>query len=138
MWLCYLLMSNNSRKTYVGATINLINRLHKHNTCKGAKYTRGENWSVACYVTGFHTKQQCLSFEKNWQRLCRRRKKCSSPLIGRLTDLFVLVNKQWSRYVCVPSLVPLQINWIIEDRLNQTVPEYIKVAYEFEEFAEPC
>ncbi len=141
MWLCYLLKSNNSNKTYVGATINLIARLEKHNKGKGAKYTKGEQWGVLCYITGFETKQQCLSFEKNFQRMRRYRKKtgykytkCTKT--NRYLDLFGLVNKQWSRYVPSPSLVPLKIN-CIQKYVEKEVPQYIEIIYEWCDFMPP-
>ena len=37
---------NNILKTYVGYTINLKNRLKKHNTNAGAKSTRGRLWKI--------------------------------------------------------------------------------------------
>ena len=33
-------------KTYVGYTVNLNERLKKHNSGKGAKSTRGRNWKI--------------------------------------------------------------------------------------------
>ena len=37
---------NGKTKTYVGYTINLKNRLTKHNSGKGAKSTRGRKWKI--------------------------------------------------------------------------------------------
>ena len=44
----YLLLAK-SKKThisYVGYTSNLINRLKKHNSSKGAKFTKGRTWKI--------------------------------------------------------------------------------------------
>ena len=49
-------------KTYVGYTINLRNRLQKHNSGKGAKSTKGHKWKVI-YKKKFKTKSEAMSFE---------------------------------------------------------------------------
>ena len=45
----YLIISKNKQKhlSYVGYTNNLKERLAKHNTSKGAKFTRGRKWILA-------------------------------------------------------------------------------------------
>ncbi len=50
------------KKTYVGYTINIVNRLKKHNTSKGAKSTRGYKWKVI-FKKKFLSKSKALSFE---------------------------------------------------------------------------
>ena len=37
-------IGSSYNKTYVGYTLNLKNRLQKHNTEKGAKSTKGHKW----------------------------------------------------------------------------------------------
>ena len=49
-------------KTYVGYTINLISRLNKHNSNKGAKATKGYKW-LLIYSKKFKTKNEAMSFE---------------------------------------------------------------------------
>ncbi len=49
-------------KTYVGYTLNLKNRLQKHNSGKGAKSTKGHKWRVI-YKKKFKTKSEAMSFE---------------------------------------------------------------------------
>ena len=52
-WFCYLLFSNDGRKTYVGATIDVKRRLRQHNgeLCGGAKRTSSHRpWSLAAHV----------------------------------------------------------------------------------------
>ena len=39
-------ISTNKKKTYVGYTNNLIERLKKHNSNKGAKSTKGYKWKI--------------------------------------------------------------------------------------------
>jgi putative endonuclease len=49
-------------KTYVGYSTNVSSRLHKHNTSKGAKSTRGYKWEVI-YKKRFTSKTKAMSFE---------------------------------------------------------------------------
>ena len=49
-------------KSYVGYTINLINRIDKHNSNLGAKSTKGYKWELV-YKRRFLSKQKALSFE---------------------------------------------------------------------------
>jgi|TARA_B110000238_G_C15829423_1_gene312086 putative endonuclease len=49
-------------KTYVGYTNNLLIRLKKHNSNKGAKSTRGYKW-LLIYSKKFKTKSEAMSYE---------------------------------------------------------------------------
>ena len=49
-------------KTYVGYTNNLLSRLEKHNSNKGAKSTKGYKW-LLIYNKKFKTKNEAMSFE---------------------------------------------------------------------------
>ena len=49
-------------KTYVGYTINLVERLKKHNSNKGAKSTKGYKW-IIIYKKRFIKKNDALSYE---------------------------------------------------------------------------
>ena len=45
----YLICSKNNDNrliSYVGYTNNLKNRIQKHNSSKGAKFTRGKKWKL--------------------------------------------------------------------------------------------
>ena len=50
------------KKTYVGYTNNLLARLEKHNSNKGAKSTKGYKWSLI-YSKKFTSKNEAMSFE---------------------------------------------------------------------------
>ena len=54
--------SSVKKKTYVGYTNNLINRVIKHNTNKGAKYTKGNLWELI-YFKKFDNKKEAMSYE---------------------------------------------------------------------------
>ena len=60
----YMLMSisTNNKKTYVGYTNNLIERLKKHNSNKGAKSTKGYKWKII-FKKKFQTKSKAMSYE---------------------------------------------------------------------------
>ena len=50
------------KKSYVGYTNNLLNRLDKHNNNLGAKSTKGYKWELI-YKKKFYSKSKALSFE---------------------------------------------------------------------------
>ncbi len=64
-------VSSNKRKSYVGYTKNLKNRINLHNTSKGAKYTKGFKWKII-YKKKFSNKIDAMSYE---YKLKRDRKK---------------------------------------------------------------
>ena len=51
-----------TKKTYVGYTNDIENRIKKHNTNKGAKSTRGKKWTII-YKRYFKTKSEAMSYE---------------------------------------------------------------------------
>jgi len=55
-------ISPGFNKTYVGYTNDLILRLNKHNSNKGAKSTKGYKW-LLIYSKKFKTKSEAMSFE---------------------------------------------------------------------------
>ena len=50
------------KKSYVGYSTNVVARLNKHNSSKGAKATRGYKWKIV-YKKKFKTKSRAMSFE---------------------------------------------------------------------------
>lgn len=76
MWCLYIIADSNSRKTYVGVTVNLERRLRQHNgeIKGGAKSTRGSNgWNLVCKVEGFRTQQEALQLEWRMHHPLKRR-----------------------------------------------------------------
>ena len=51
-----------TKKTYVGYTNNIQNRIIKHNSNKGAKSTKGYKW-LLIYSKKFKTKNEAMSYE---------------------------------------------------------------------------
>lgn len=72
-WVCYVILSDSTNQTYVGASNDAIRRLHNHNRGAGAKRTKGQTWSHTFIVSGFECKRSCLSFEAGLKRLGKRR-----------------------------------------------------------------
>ena len=61
----YLIVSNrpkNRLTSYVGYTKNLNDRINKHNSSKGAKFTRGKFWKLA-YSKRYQSKNIALKEE---------------------------------------------------------------------------
>ena len=55
-------ISSVKKRTYVGYTNNLKNRLKNHNSNKGAKYTKGNKWKII-YKKNFLSKKKAISYE---------------------------------------------------------------------------
>ena len=55
-------VSSVKKRTYVGYTKDLKNRLNKHNSNKGAKYTKGNKW-IIIYKKKFLSKYKAMSYE---------------------------------------------------------------------------
>ena len=75
----YLIISKNKQKylSYVGYTNNLKKRLAKHNTSKGAKFTRGRKWILA-YSVGYNSKSKAMSEEYKLKKNFKLRNKIKS------------------------------------------------------------
>ena len=54
--------SSVKKRTYVGYTNNLKNRLKNHNSNKGAKYTKGNKWKLI-FKKKFLSKKKAMSYE---------------------------------------------------------------------------
>ena len=63
-----------SKKTYVGYTNNIRQRLLKHNSNKGAKSTMGYKW-VVIYKRYFKNKNEAMSYEYRLKNDKRKRLK---------------------------------------------------------------
>lgn len=104
----YLLVTNTNNNTYVGATIDLDQRLRKHNQeikggahATGMRVARGEVWRRHCYVSGFPDWRAALQFEWRWKQLTRKRKR-GPPLQRRMDALQELCAMDRSTTAAVP------------------------------------
>jgi len=70
----YMLLSTseNKKKTYVGYTNNLNQRLEKHNSNRGAKSTRGYKWEII-FKKKFLTKSKAMSYEYHLKKDRKKR-----------------------------------------------------------------
>ncbi len=75
----YLIITKNKQKitSYVGYTNNLNERLKKHNTSKGAKFTRGRKWILA-YSKKYVSKTIALKEEYKLKKNFKLRNKIKS------------------------------------------------------------
>ena len=75
----YLIISKNKQKylSYVGYTNNLKKRLAKHNTSKGAKFTRGRKWILA-YSVSYDSKSKAMREEYKLKKNYNLRNKLKS------------------------------------------------------------
>ena len=67
-------ISSKKKKTYVGYTKNLNNRLELHNSNKGAKYTRGNVW-IIIYKKRFISKSNAMKYEYKLKKDTKKRLK---------------------------------------------------------------
>jgi predicted GIY-YIG superfamily endonuclease len=146
-YLCYIITSNDSSKTYVGITNNLERRLRQHNgeIVGGAKYTKlGRPWRISALVTGFKDHQQVLQFEwalkymtKNTKRYKiteNKYRKYLTPTQVRGKALVKLVTKdKWTSNSLPSNQINLNIKWLnqymIPDRY--VLPPYVTEQREF-------
>ena len=85
---CYLLSS--ARRTYVGATTDLVRRQRQHNgaLAGGARATRsGRPWALRAHCEGFRCWREALRFEHLWKRKGRRVLRGLGPRLVRLREL---------------------------------------------------
>tara|TARA_B100001121_G_C18222743_1_gene404412 strand:+ start:41 stop:295 length:255 start_codon:yes stop_codon:yes gene_type:complete len=75
-YIVYLIISKNKLNliSYVGYTTNLKERLKKHNSSKGAKFTRGRNWKLA-YSKIYGSKSKAMKEEYKLKKNIILRKK---------------------------------------------------------------
>lgn len=96
--------------TYVGATIDLDRRLAQHNKLYvgGAKATskRPGEWYRVCYVAGFTSWRQALSFEWHWKYNSRKLRIHGQPHGPPLERRQLALDKTllWAENTSMPGL----------------------------------
>jgi predicted GIY-YIG superfamily endonuclease len=102
----YLLESSGGA-TYVGATVNVQQRLRRHNReiVGGAHATsirvqQGETWHIHCFVQHFPTWASALQFEWRWKQLSRKKK--GHPMEKRMLALTHLLSLERSTTKAIP------------------------------------
>ena len=78
----YLLISkkNDNIISYVGYTNDLKKRLSKHNSSKGAKFTRGRKWEMI-YKKIYKTKSEAIKEEYKLKKNYLLRKKIKNKFL---------------------------------------------------------
>ena len=67
-------ISSKRKMSYVGYTNNLNNRLYLHNSNKGAKYTKGNVWTII-YKKRFISKSKAMKYEYKLKNDVKKRLK---------------------------------------------------------------
>jgi len=67
-------IDRKTTKTYVGYTNNIVKRLKRHNSNKGAKSTKGYKW-IVIYQKRFINKNEALSYEYSLKKDKKKRLK---------------------------------------------------------------
>jgi predicted GIY-YIG superfamily endonuclease len=107
-YLCYIVKSVDSMRTYAGITNNMTRRLRQHNgtLAGGAKYTskpHSRPWSIVLTVHGFQSKVQVLQFEWALHHVKGR-----GGVAARMSKLLTVLRKtRWTRSAPPACTVPL-------------------------------
>lgn len=150
-WVCYLIKSTDSNKTYIGATNNLQRRLNDHcginGSSKGAKYTKGEMWYVVLFVSGFHNKNECLSFEYQFKKIKYNKEDLtifnlnyfpnSDRVYKRIADLYRLILRNKKHHKWNKDIITIHImetdyinpNKLIQDLKIQSCEGYLSLGF---------
>ena len=75
----YLILNKNNT-SYVGYTNNLKERLKKHNSSKGAKFTKGKKW-ILIYSKEFLSKSKAMKEEYKLKKNYILRKKIKKDFL---------------------------------------------------------
>jgi len=140
-WVCYLIASLDSYATYVGASNNQPKRLDHHNNCdptikrKGAKRTANQTWIPVVIVSGFESKNACLSFEAGWKRLARRRNMERLFLLNEMSGLHLAYggDQTWNRildllfFVCNLTIINEKFKLNVEQNYPMIPPDQLKL-----------
>nr|QBK89758.1 MAG: GIY-YIG catalytic domain protein [Pithovirus LCPAC101] len=126
----YLLQSiNNTRRTYIGYTVNPTRRLRQHNReIKGGalKTSKFYPWEIICYITGFQDSRTALQFEwcNNHPKKMGLTKRCGKN--GRIKTLHqALCKRRFASTSPLTKNMKLEWHWFIEDHKMPTKLEYV-------------
>tara|TARA_Y100000768_G_C23981007_1_gene685780 strand:+ start:449 stop:865 length:417 start_codon:yes stop_codon:yes gene_type:complete len=130
-WKFYIIANGNY--TYAGVSPTPDKRLRQHNgeIKGGAKYTtgRGSGWKHICLISGFKNKIQAMQFEWAVKHVPPRN---SGGLIIRMNKVYQVLNyERWTSKAPLAREIPLEIEWLIEPFIENTLPEYIQLKYKY-------
>lgn len=139
-WSVYLLITDDEKATYVGATVDPDRRLRQHNglikggaRCTTAATAAGRTWTHICVIGHFPDNHAALQFEWRWKNLTIRKDIMAirGPLQRRLHALRILLDLDRPTSKAQPYSSyerPLQITWSMpeaEELFNQIPSEKI-------------
>ena len=80
----YMILSKHKKRiiSYVGYTNNLLNRLTKHNSSKGAKFTKGKYWEII-YFKKYSNKISAMKDEYKLKKDYKLRKKIKDNFLKK-------------------------------------------------------
>ena len=80
----YMILSKHKKRiiSYVGYTNNLLNRLTKHNSSKGAKFTKGKYWEII-YFKKYSNKSSAMKDEYKLKKDYKLRKKIKDSFLKK-------------------------------------------------------
>ena len=80
----YMILSKHKKRiiSYVGYTNNLLNRLTKHNSSKGAKFTKGKYWEII-YFKKYSNKSSAMKDEYKLKKDYKLRKKIKDNFLKK-------------------------------------------------------
>ena len=80
----YMILSEHKKRiiSYVGYTNNLLNRLTKHNSSKGAKFTKGKYWEII-YSKKYSNKSSAMKDEYKLKKDYKLRKKIKDNFLKK-------------------------------------------------------
>ena len=80
----YMILSKHRQRiiSYVGYTNNLLNRLTKHNSSKGAKFTKGKYWEII-YFKKYSNKSSAMKDEYKLKKDYKLRKKIKDSFLKK-------------------------------------------------------
>lgn len=105
-YICYVLVDEESRRTYCGITNNPRRRLRQHNgeLVGGARYTRGRKWRYLLRVGGFRSKSEVLSFEWHLKHKSRKQRSRCALKRRRLALSALLADERWTHIKSLPTM----------------------------------
>tara|TARA_B110000483_G_C17746130_1_gene370476 strand:- start:250 stop:489 length:240 start_codon:yes stop_codon:yes gene_type:complete len=79
-----MILSKHKKRiiSYVGYTNNLLNRLTKHNSSKGAKFTKGKYWEII-YFKKYSNKISAMKDEYKLKKDYKLRKKIKDNFLKK-------------------------------------------------------
>lgn len=120
-WCVYLILSNDKRRTYMGATANITRRLRQHNgeLAGGAKSTRGGRpWSLVCTMRGLSSRSEAQQIEWRLRKFSKEHFEFDDALCEEVPANYRGLNvvvRRWAAFKKVHEIMKdwkhMQVQW---------------------------